>query len=84
MSQKDAFSLEMNRERLVFKDQREVSCALGIANALDVICNECRLSLVEKVDGAATLFGRSILGHLVCLLIKEKVSNFWVFTKFVY
>lgn len=75
MSQKDAFSLELNRERLIFKNHREVRFSRGLAQALDIICNQCRLSLVEKVEGAATLFGRSVMGHLVCLLIKEKFND---------
>ncbi|XP_043286918.1 AP-3 complex subunit delta isoform X1 [Venturia canescens] len=75
MDIRDAYSLDSNRKSLSFKKQREIHYSRGLVPALDIICNQCHLTLVEKIEGAATLYGRSIGGHLVCLLIKEKNTS---------
>lgn len=38
---------------------------------LNTICYKCHLTLVEKIDQTASLYGHSLKGHHVCLLLKH-------------
>lgn len=44
-----------------------------IEKTLGMICKRCRLTLVERIENAASLYGHSLKGHHVCLLIKFNV-----------
>lgn len=60
--------------QLLYKSKNEINNCNDFNSALKIICNEFHLSLVEKIDDSASLYGQSIKGHHICLLIKYNVS----------
>ncbi|XP_064098202.1 AP-3 complex subunit delta-1-like [Macrobrachium nipponense] len=50
-------------------------CQLTFPEVLETISCDGSLAVVESVDQTASLYGRSLRGHHVCLLVKYQVSS---------
>ncbi|XP_068238241.1 AP-3 complex subunit delta-1 isoform X2 [Palaemon carinicauda] len=50
-------------------------CQLSFPQVLEALARDGSLAVVESVDQTASLYGRSLRGHHVCLLVKYQVSR---------
>ncbi|XP_012531460.2 AP-3 complex subunit delta-1 [Monomorium pharaonis] len=70
LSHKDILTELLKSGQLVSKIRREVISSQDFGEILNIICRKCNLTLVEQIDDTASLYGHSLKGHHVCLLIK--------------
>lgn len=75
LSHNDILTELLGSDQLAFKSKNKFEITRELREVLDLICQKCHLTLVEHVDDAASLYGQSLKGHHVCLLVK-KVSIF--------
>lgn len=74
ISHNDILTELLKSGQLLHKLRSEVTACKDLNNVLQNICSTCHLTLVEQIDGTASLYGQSLKGHHVCLLIKQNVS----------
>ncbi|CAK9814852.1 AP-3 complex subunit delta-1 [Anthophora quadrimaculata] len=60
---------------LVYKVKKEIVLSQDFDATLNLICYKCNLTLVERVDDTASLYGRNLKGHHVYLLLKCNKST---------
>lgn len=70
LSHKDILTELLKSGQLVSKIRREIMPSQDFDTVLNVICRKCNLTLVEQIDDTASLYGHSLKGHHVCLLLK--------------
>lgn len=70
ISHKDILTELLKSGQLVSKIRKEVTVSLDFDVVLNIICRKCNLTLVEQIDDTASLYGHSLKGHHVCLLLK--------------
>ncbi|EZA48333.1 AP-3 complex subunit delta-1 [Ooceraea biroi] len=70
LSHKDILTELLKSGQLMSKIQREVTPSQDFDTVLSVICRRCNLTLVEQIGDTASLYGHSLKGHHVCLLLK--------------
>lgn len=71
LPQSDVVTDLLSNDQLQFKVSNKIDVRGDFGQTLNVICRNCHLTLVEVVDDAASLYGHSLKGHHVCLLIKK-------------
>ena len=74
LSHNDILTELLKSGQLLHKLRNEVTACKDFDGLLRNICRECHLTLVEHIDNTASLYGQSLKGHHVCLLIKQNVS----------
>lgn len=74
LSHKDILTELLKSGQLVSKIRREVTPSQDFDTVLNIISRKCNLTLVEQIDDTASLYGHSLKGHHVCLLLKYNVS----------
>lgn len=74
LSHKDILTELLKSGQLTAKIKKEISRCEDFSDALNKICQKCHLTLVEQIDDTASLYGHSLQGHHVCLLLKQNVS----------
>ncbi|XP_058809166.1 AP-3 complex subunit delta-1 [Phymastichus coffea] len=57
------------------KSRTEVTACKNFNKILKNICSECHLTLVEHIDNTASLYGQSLKGHHICLLVKQNSTT---------
>ncbi|XP_015121672.1 AP-3 complex subunit delta-1 isoform X2 [Diachasma alloeum] len=67
----DALTDLLGSDQLQYKTTNSVDVAENLGSVLEAVCQRCKLTLVEQVDDAASLYGHSLMGHHVCLLLKK-------------
>ncbi|XP_008558668.1 AP-3 complex subunit delta-1 [Microplitis demolitor] len=65
----------LNGDQLTFKTKNKIKLTRDFSQTLEIICQRCHLTLVEQIDDTASLYGQSLKGHHVCLLVKKKSSD---------
>ncbi|XP_072743731.1 AP-3 complex subunit delta-1 [Anoplolepis gracilipes] len=70
LSHKDILTELLKSGQLISKIRKEVTVSLDFDMVLNIICRKCNLTLVEQIDDTASLYGHSLKGHHVCLLLK--------------
>ncbi|KAK0180846.1 hypothetical protein PV327_003184 [Microctonus hyperodae] len=75
ISHSDILTELLSSDQLAYKVKNKIEFPHEVGHAIDIICQQCHLTLVEHVDDAASLYGQSLKGHHVCLLIKKKSSE---------
>lgn len=74
LSHKDILTELLTSGQLVSKIKKEVTPSQDFDAVLGAICRKCNLTLVEQINDTASLYGHSLKGHHVCLLLKYNVS----------
>ncbi|KAG7209490.1 hypothetical protein KM043_015576 [Ampulex compressa] len=74
LSHKDILTELLKSGQLVYKVRREIVPSQEFDVVLNTICHKCNLTLVEQVNDTASLYGHSLKGHHVCLLLKHNKS----------
>lgn len=74
ISHKDILTELLKSGQLVYKVRKEIVLSQDFDAILNLICSKCNLTLVEKIEDTASLYGQSLKGHNVCLLLKYDVS----------
>ncbi|XP_012280988.1 AP-3 complex subunit delta-1 [Orussus abietinus] len=76
LSHRDILTELLRSGQLVSKIKREALPSQDFSKVLSTICLKCHLTLVEQIDDTASLYGHSLKGHHVCLLLKlNKVTG---------
>ncbi|CAG5081344.1 Similar to Ap3d1: AP-3 complex subunit delta-1 (Mus musculus) [Cotesia congregata] len=75
LSHSYVFTELLSGDQLMFKTKNKVKLTRNFSQALEIICRRCHFTLVEQVDDNASLYGQSLKGHHVCLLVKKKSSD---------
>ncbi|XP_063986476.1 AP-3 complex subunit delta-1 [Diachasmimorpha longicaudata] len=73
--QGDVLTELLGGDQLQYKTRNSVDVSLNLRQAVEMACQRCKLTLVEQIDDAASLYGHSLMGHHVCLLLKKKSSD---------
>lgn len=74
ISHNDILTELLKSGQLLHKLKNEVTACKDFNGILQNICLACHLTLVEQINGTASLYGQSLKGHHICLLIKQNVS----------
>ena len=74
LSHKDILTELLKSGQLTTKVKKEVSQRKNFSNSITSICQSCHVTLVEQINDTASLYGHSLQGHHVCLLLKQNVS----------
>lgn len=74
LSHRDILTELLKSGQLTAKVKKEVAQREDFSRALNTICQRCNVILVEQINDTASLYGHSLLGHHVCLLLKHNVS----------
>lgn len=74
LSHKDILTELLKSGQLISKIRKEVTPTQDFGTVLNIICRNCNLTLVEQIEDTASLYGHSLKGHHVCLLLKSNVS----------
>lgn len=75
LSHNDILTELLKSGQLSHKSRNEVTACKNFDKVLKNICSECHLALVEHIDDTASLYGQSLKGHHICLLMKQNVSK---------
>ncbi|KAL6264489.1 hypothetical protein P5V15_004597 [Pogonomyrmex californicus] len=70
LSHKDILTELLKSGQLISKIRKEIMPSQDFETVLSIICRKCNLTLVEQIDDTASLYGHSLKGHHVCLLLK--------------
>lgn len=70
LSHKDILTELLKSGQLISKIRKEITISLNFDMVLNIICRKCNLTLVEQINDTASLYGHSLKGHHVCLLLK--------------
>ncbi|XP_012260262.2 AP-3 complex subunit delta-1 [Athalia rosae] len=72
LSHRDILTELLGGGQLTEKTKSEVySGGQEFSQLLTTVCFKCHLTLVEQIDQTASLYGHSLKGHHVCLLLKH-------------
>lgn len=82
LSHKDILTELLKSGQLIYKVKKEIILSQDFDVILNLICNKCNLTLVEQINDTASLYGHSLKGHHVCLLLKCNVSKTFYLLKF--
>lgn len=75
LSHRDILTELLSGGQLINKIKTEITAdGQEFSQLLNTICYKCHLTLVEQIDSTASLYGHSLKGHHVCLLLKHNVS----------
>ncbi|XP_033212588.1 AP-3 complex subunit delta-1 isoform X2 [Belonocnema kinseyi] len=75
LSHRDILTELLKSGQLTAKVKKEVPQREDFSRALNFICQRCNVTLVEQVNNTASLYGHSLRGHHVCLLLKQNNST---------
>ncbi|XP_031845956.1 adaptor-related protein complex 3, delta 1 subunit-like garnet isoform X2 [Nomia melanderi] len=75
LSHKDILTELLKSGQLIHKVKTEVNLSQDFDVILNLICYKCNLTLVEQINDTASLYGHSLKGHHVCLLLKYNKSG---------
>ncbi|KOX72703.1 AP-3 complex subunit delta-1 [Melipona quadrifasciata] len=75
LSHKDILTELLKSGQLVHKIRKEIVLSQDFDVILNLICCKCNLTLVEQITDTASLYGHSLKGHHVCLLLKYNKSS---------
>ncbi|KAK1131743.1 hypothetical protein K0M31_015903 [Melipona bicolor] len=75
LSHKDILTELLKSGQLVHKIRKEIVLSQDFDVILNLICCKCNLTLVEQIIDTASLYGHSLKGHHVCLLLKYNKSS---------
>ncbi|OXU26869.1 hypothetical protein TSAR_010610 [Trichomalopsis sarcophagae] len=75
ISHNDILTELLKSGQLLHKLRNEVTACKDFEGVLKNICAGCNLTLVEHIDDTASLYGQSLKGHHVCLLIKQNSTT---------
>lgn len=75
LSHKDILTELLKSGQLVHKIRKEIVLSQDFDVILNLICCKCNLTLVEQITDTASLYGHSLKGHHVCLLLKYDKSS---------
>ncbi|XP_068968798.1 AP-3 complex subunit delta-1 [Bombus flavifrons] len=75
LSHKDILTELLKSGQLVYKVRKEIILSQDFDVILNLICCKCNLTLVEQINDTASLYGHSLKGHHVCLLLKYNKSS---------
>ncbi|XP_014217079.1 AP-3 complex subunit delta-1 [Copidosoma floridanum] len=75
ISHNDILTELLKSGQLSHKLRNEVTNCNDFNSVLNDICNQCHLTLVEHIDDSASLYGQSLKGHHICLLIKQNSTT---------
>ncbi|XP_026669310.1 AP-3 complex subunit delta-1 isoform X2 [Ceratina calcarata] len=75
LSHKDILTELLKSGQLVYKVKKEATLPQKFDITLNSICSKCNLTLVEQINDTASLYGHSLKGHHVCLLLKYNKSS---------
>ncbi|XP_066595892.1 AP-3 complex subunit delta-1 isoform X2 [Prorops nasuta] len=74
LSHKDILTELLKSGQLISKMRKEISLHQEFEAFLNIVCHNCHLALVERINYTASLYGHSLKGHHVCLLLKYNKS----------
>ncbi|XP_033322431.1 adaptor-related protein complex 3, delta 1 subunit-like garnet isoform X1 [Megalopta genalis] len=75
LSHRDILTELLKSDQLKHQVKTQVSLSQGFGMILNSIRSRCNLTLVEQIDSTASLYGHSLKGHHVCLLLKYNKSS---------
>ncbi|KZC13228.1 PREDICTED: AP-3 complex subunit delta-1 [Dufourea novaeangliae] len=75
LSHRDILTELLKSGQLIYKTKKEVGLSQDFHVILNLICCKCNLTLVEQINDTASLYGHSLKGHHVCLLLKYNKSS---------
>ncbi|KAL2740894.1 AP-3 complex subunit delta-1 [Vespula squamosa] len=75
LSHKDILTELLKSGQLVSRIKTEIVPSQDFNAVLNIICCKCNLILVEQINDTASLYGHSLKGHHVCLLLKYNKST---------
>ncbi|XP_054014848.1 AP-3 complex subunit delta-1 isoform X2 [Hylaeus anthracinus] len=74
LSHKDILTELLKSGQLIHKIRKDIALSQDFDVTLNLICSKCNLTLVEKIKDTASVYGQSLKGHHVCLLLKYDKS----------
>ncbi|KAF7417579.1 hypothetical protein HZH68_000232 [Vespula germanica] len=74
LSHKDILTELLKSGQLVSRIKKEIVPSQEFNAVLNTVCCKCNLTLVEQINDTASLYGHSLKGHHVCLLLKYNKS----------
>ena len=74
ISHNDILTDLLKSGHLTHKSKNEITACKDFEGMLKNICSTCNLMLVEQINDSASLYGQSMKGHHICLLMKQSVS----------
>ncbi|XP_076242708.1 adaptor-related protein complex 3, delta 1 subunit-like garnet [Calliopsis andreniformis] len=75
LSRKDVLTDLLTSGRIVYKARKEIFLSQDFDVILYTICSKCNLTLVERIDDTASLYGISLKGDHMCFLLKYNKSS---------
>ncbi|XP_078041110.1 adaptor-related protein complex 3, delta 1 subunit-like garnet [Augochlora pura] len=75
LSHRDILTELLKSDQLKHQVKTQVSISQSFSTILSSIRTRCNLTLVEQIDSTASLYGHSLKGHHVCLLLKYNKSS---------
>ncbi|XP_014597795.1 PREDICTED: AP-3 complex subunit delta-1 [Polistes canadensis] len=75
LSHKDILTELLKSGQLVSRIRKEILSSQEFNAVLNTVCCKCNLTLVEQINDTASLYGHSLKGHHVCLLLKYNKST---------
>lgn len=75
LSHKDILTELLKSGQLVSRIKKEIVPSQEFDTVLNMVCCKCNLTLVDRVNDTASLYGHSLKGHHVCLLLKYNKST---------
>lgn len=75
LSHKDILTELLKSGQLVSRIKKEIVPSQEFNAVLNTVCCKCNLTLVEQINDTASLYGHSLKGHHVCLLLKYNKST---------
>ncbi|XP_015183102.1 PREDICTED: AP-3 complex subunit delta-1 isoform X1 [Polistes dominula] len=75
LSHKDILTELLKSGQLVSRIRKEILLSQEFNAVLNTVCCKCNLTLVEQINDTASLYGHSLKGHHVCLLLKYNKST---------
>ncbi|XP_076653466.1 adaptor-related protein complex 3, delta 1 subunit-like garnet [Halictus rubicundus] len=75
LSHRDILTELLKSDQLKHQIKTQVSLFQDFGMILSLIRSRCNLTLVEQIENTASLYGHSLKGHHVCLLLKYNKSS---------
>ncbi|XP_024945081.1 AP-3 complex subunit delta-1 isoform X2 [Cephus cinctus] len=75
LSHRDILTELLGGGQLTQKIRKEFEPHQEFSQILSSVCYKCHLTLVEQVNDTASVYGHSLKGHHVCLLLKQNKSG---------
>lgn len=74
ISHDDILTELLRSGQLLYKHRTELPKHKDFTKMIKKVCSSCHLILVEHIGDTASLYGQSLKGHHICLLLKQNVS----------